>query len=71
MLTLFMILVLYKGNSQIVSQIWSSLSSEDIVLINNLNPNAITSIGWGVLETLKTTYTLSSRGQLFIGVYFL
>ena len=71
MLTLFMILVLYKGNSQIVSQIWSSLSSEDIVLINNLNPNAITSIGWGVLETLKTTYIVVFSGSLiYWSVFF-
>ena len=71
MLTLFMILVLYKGNSQIVSQIWSSLSSEDIVLINNLNPNAITSIGWGVLETLKTTYIVVFSGSIiYWSVFF-
>ena len=71
MLSLFMILVLYKGNTQIVSQIWSSLSSEDIVLINNLNPNAITSIGWGVLETLKTTYIVVFSGSLiYWSVFF-
>jgi hypothetical protein len=66
-----MILVLYKGNTQIVSQIWSSLSSEDIVLINNLNPNAITSIGWGVLETLKTTYIVVFSGSIiYWSVFF-
>ena len=71
MLSLFMILVLYKGNTQIVSQIWSSLSSEDIVLINNLNPNAITSIGWGVLETLKTTYIVVFSGSIiYWSVFF-
>jgi hypothetical protein len=71
MFALFMILVLYKGNTQIVSQIWSSLSSEDIVLINNLNPNAITSIGWGVLETLKTTYIVVFSGSIiYWSVFF-
>ena len=71
MFALFMILVLYKGNTQIVSQIWSSLSSEDIVLINNLNPNAITALGWGVLEALKTTYIVVFSGSIiYWSVFF-
>lgn len=64
MLSTFLLLVFYKGNNQIVDQIWSSLSNEDIVLINNLNPNAITSIGWGVLDTVKTTYIAVFSGSI-------
>lgn len=71
MFALFMILVLYKGNTQIVSQIWSSLSSEDIVLINNLNPNAITALDWGVLEALKNTYIVVFSGSIiYWSVFF-
>lgn len=67
----FTIIILNKGNSQIVNQIWSSLSSQDIVLINNLNPNAITAIGWGVIDTLKTTYVLVFSGSLiYWSVFF-
>ena len=50
LISIFTVIILNKGNNQIVDQIWSSLSSEDIVLINNLNPNAITAIGWGVID---------------------
>ena len=68
---IFTIIILNKGNSQIVNQIWSSLSSQDIVLINNLNPNAITAIGWGVIDTLKTTYVLVFSGSLiYWSVFF-
>jgi hypothetical protein len=71
MFSLFILLILFKGNTQIVSDIWSSLSSEDIVLINNLDPNAITSIGWGVLDTLKTTYIAVFSGSIiYWSVFF-
>ena len=57
LISIFTVIILNKGNNQIVDQIWSSLVVS-IVLINNLNPNAITAIGWGVIDTLKTTYVL-------------
>ncbi len=70
MISIFTVIILNKGNNQIVDQIWSSLSSEDIVLINNLNPNAITAIGWGVIDTLKTTYVLVFSGSLIYWTVF-
>ena len=70
MVSIFTVIILNKGNNQIVNQIWSSLSGEDIVLINNLNPNAITTIGWGVIDTLKTTYVLVFSGSLIYWTVF-
>ena len=70
MISIFTVIILNKGNNQIVDQIWSSLSSEDIALINNLNPNAITAIGWGVIDTLKTTYVLVFSGSLIYWIVF-
>ena len=70
LISIFTVIILNKGNNQIVDQIWSSLSSEDIVLINNLNPNAITAIGWGVIDTLKTTYVLVFSGSYLLDRFF-
>ena len=70
LISIFTVIILNKGNNQIVDQIWSSLSSEDIVLINNLNPNAITAIGWGVIDTLKTTYVLVFSGSIIYWTVF-
>ena len=70
LVSIFTVIILNKGNNQIVDQIWSSLSSEDIVLINNLNPNAITAIGWGVIDTLKTTYVLVFSGSIIYWTVF-
>ena len=70
MISIFAVIILNKGNNQIATQIMSSLSSEDIVLINNLNPSAITAIGWGVIDTLKTTYVLVFSGSLIYWTVF-
>lgn len=71
MFALFILLVLNKGDRQIVSQIWSSLSSEDITLINNLQPNAISAIGWGILEALEKIYIVVFSGSIiYWSVFF-
>ncbi len=74
MIFTFVILVLSRGNNQIVRGIYESLSLEDLNLINSANysSTAIDAIGWPNLwYTFRTTYTLFFSGSLiYWSVFF-
>lgn len=73
MIFTFAVIVLFKGNTQVVSKIYESLSPEDLNLINSAgySSTAIDAIGWGILDTLKTTYVLFFSGSLvYWSVFF-
>lgn len=73
MVLIFGIIIVFKGNNQIVNDIIQSLSSQDLALIStsNYDQTAIDAIGWGVLDTLRTTYVLIFSGSLvYWSVFF-
>ena len=74
MIFTFVILILSRGNNQIVRGIYESLSLEDLNLINSANysSTAIDAIGWPNLwYTFRTTYTLFFSGSLiYWSVFF-
>lgn len=74
MIFTFAVIVLFKGNMQVVSKIYESMSPEDLNLINSAgySSTAIDAIGWGILDTLKTTYVLFFSGSLvYWSVFFM
>lgn len=73
MIFIFGIIVLFKGNTQVVNKVYESLSSQDLNLVNSANysSTAIDAIGWGIFDTLKTTYVLFFSGSLiYWSVFF-
>ncbi len=74
MIFIFGVMVLFRGNSQVVRGIYESLSLEDLNLLQSANysSNAIDAIGWPNLwYTFKTTYTLFFSGSLiYWSVFF-
>ena len=74
MIFTFAVIILFRGNNQIVRGIYESLSIEDLNLVQSVNygSNAIDAIGWPSLwYTFRSTYTLFFSGSLiYWSVFF-
>ena len=70
-LIIFLIISLNKGTSKIAQQILSSLSEEDLILIGDLSPNAISALGWGIREALELLYVVVFSGSMMLWSVFL
>jgi hypothetical protein len=70
-LIIFLIISLNKGSSPIVQQILSSLSKEDLILIGDLSPNAISALGWGIRDAFEYLYVVIFSGSIMLWSVFL